>query len=1087
MSRSYRLNAKVTGDFTIGSDARIVADGLGYVRSGGGGHPASDGTSGGCYGGHGGLYRGTFNHTYGSYAEPADDLGGGGCWENNSVLNGGGAIKLTVGGKLTHEGVVSANGSGTGGFYYGAGGGIGIAAAEIAGTGTLTANAPSATFASGGGGRIAVKLTKSGADFTDYDIRNLAKAVALGSGGAGTVYAETASDIPGEGWLILNGNDKTPSVESTNPDPFVPGVNRLHFAKISLINRAMLRVGSGNTLDLTDTEVEVIRGYNTQTMNGILVNGGNLVWSEDNESQIGYRLELKTPVSFCGAKLVCAEKGVILASDSFDLDGELSVKKGGSFQSSGVATFSGNLAIEAGATVTFSTLNLQTAGTTVSVEPGATLTVSTLANFVCEDGQVEIVASGEGQWNFANAGDTLMTGIRLGGCKPTKGFTVLNGADAGDNADVVKFQTIEPGEVISWTGAASSSWGDEDNWDRKRAPIKTDNVVIESGKNAARPDTDVSVESLTISQGATFDIGAHGLVVAGDLSSSGTIVAAEGGWLQVGGNLTLGGSAALTGSFLTLTGAEKQALTAAEGVVFGALVVETPALTVAGQVTCGSFTLERAGASVTFAAGATLKADEFTVTGTRDAPVVLAGAGAAVWNLDVSSASVSFAEVSGSDASRGVLILPSESADKGDNQNWMFVDTRIHWDGVAPIEPTDDVVIDNGADLALGSDCSMRSLTVAAGARLTVNADVAVSGAVTVEGDGELVWNRPGVIGGNLTVLAGGVLTHDKCGKTEANKLSLNVAGSGYVQKGGKISATGKGHGPAQEGLGSVVGNCSASYGGRGYNFTQTWEIAPCYGSILHPTDCGSANCSYCESVAGGAIRLSFGGALTLDGTIEANGSDSVSYYSATGGSVWLTAQALIGSGAITANGGHGKQASQGSGGRIALELTGKGASFASFAGNAKVQAHGGTNGSGNVNGSAGTVCRTMAGGRPVVTLCNGTSVERNTAWDATDFPVTVASVAGETKGVVLELGEKATLNLTQDCEISVIKPLDTTARILLNGYTLRIQTPMSAKERKALQAKLDQVTTPGTREVDGRQVTGSIEFARRGLIVNIK
>lgn len=147
---------------------------------------------------------------------------------------------------------------------------------------------------------------------------------------------------------------------------------------------------------------------------------------------------------------------------------------------------------------------------------------------------------------------------------------------------------------------------------------------------------------------------------------------------------------------------------------------------------------------------------------------------------------------------------------------------------------------------------------------------------------------------------------------------ALNLDGKGYMA--GVIS--GSGAAPATN---DYAGG--ASYGGYG---GLGWSGAPAgapYGSLLTPIDLGSAGGAgegEPGSAGGGALILNVAGALTLNGTISANGvSDNPGHGgSGSGGSVWLTTGGLQGSGSISANGGSGRvdcDGGGGGGGRIAI------------------------------------------------------------------------------------------------------------------------------------------------------------------------
>ncbi|MDR3519414.1 MAG: DUF5011 domain-containing protein [Candidatus Pacebacteria bacterium] len=131
------------------------------------------------------------------------------------------------------------------------------------------------------------------------------------------------------------------------------------------------------------------------------------------------------------------------------------------------------------------------------------------------------------------------------------------------------------------------------------------------------------------------------------------------------------------------------------------------------------------------------------------------------------------------------------------------------------------------------------------------------------------------------------------------------------IDPGSSISADGEGYAGGDGPGNSSVYYVGASYGGLSYNgatYSQT------YGSAIKPTDLGSGG----HSSGGGAIELNVSNTFTDDGTVSADGNISSS-----GGSIYVTAQNITGSGILQADGGNlfgsGYFQSPGGGGRIAV------------------------------------------------------------------------------------------------------------------------------------------------------------------------
>ncbi len=147
------------------------------------------------------------------------------------------------------------------------------------------------------------------------------------------------------------------------------------------------------------------------------------------------------------------------------------------------------------------------------------------------------------------------------------------------------------------------------------------------------------------------------------------------------------------------------------------------------------------------------------------------------------------------------------------------------------------------------------------------------------------------------------------------------------------LSADGMGSsaGPGTEPT-SLGGAGYGGKGGYGSYYSQYYTGGGTYGSAFQPTDLGSGHTGM---PGGGAIRLDISDTLTLDGTItsdappnNANTYPPSPYPGSSGGSIFVTAKNLKGSGSFTADGGtgsnsyYGNDRGGGGGGRIAVYYT---------------------------------------------------------------------------------------------------------------------------------------------------------------------
>jgi hypothetical protein len=225
----------------------------------------------------------------------------------------------------------------------------------------------------------------------------------------------------------------------------------------------------------------------------------------------------------------------------------------------------------------------------------------------------------------------------------------------------------------------------------------------------------------------------------------------------------------------------------------------------------------------------------------------------------------------------------------------------------------------------------------------------------------------------SLTIRRYGILKHVAA---SSNGLSINIP-SLIIESNAAINVTGLGYPGVASGAGTGPGgalcapqwNCGggAGFGGTGGKggYGSGTDGGPIYATntITAPTNMGSAGGSAGNAEAGGAgggvIRLVVE-ALTLNGTITADGASGGGGNGASGGgsggSVWINAYSISGAGTIRASGGAGGRFSTtdyygggGGGGRVAVYVV-----QAPFYGGIRYQANGGTSGAGGLFGSAG-------------------------------------------------------------------------------------------------------------------------------------
>ena len=263
-----------------------------------------------------------------------------------------------------------------------------------------------------------------------------------------------------------------------------------------------------------------------------------------------------------------------------------------------------------------------------------------------------------------------------------------------------------------------------------------------------------------------------------------------------------------------------------------------------------------------------------------------------------------------------------------------------------------------------------------------------------------------------ITLQNSAILTHSATTSTQAYGLTFS-ANSINIDSTSKIDVSGKGYPQVTANKFRVQGNIDASnqasntntisggsYGGEGGTYDVTHFPAYAYGSIMQPTDLGSSAASGVgSSGAGGGqlkITITSGGALTNNGKITAAGGGSVlacNNASGSGGSVWITASTITGTGTIDANGGGTTgNCIGGGGGRVALYYTTLSGNFSYPTSTvASVTASGGIGNAAYRGAAAGTVFLQSQSKTYGDLVINNNSNSNNTR-AATSIPTWVAS-----------------------------------------------------------------------------------------------
>ena len=227
----YAINIAVDGDFTQGSSAKIFAgngvthDATGIARGFYNAGPGyTDGLAGASYAGDGGCTSVVSFVSYGSILDP-HEYGSSGRGDNTG-FSGAGLILLRVGGAMTIDGPIAAIGHGwNGNTGKGAstGGTVNIVAGSLTGSGSISVDGGQDTsVGSGSGGRIAIRLTDTGADFSNAPTFSAAGRAGATDGAtssaAGTIYLQNGSETEGSGTVLVS---NTPGL-ATSADDSLP-------------------------------------------------------------------------------------------------------------------------------------------------------------------------------------------------------------------------------------------------------------------------------------------------------------------------------------------------------------------------------------------------------------------------------------------------------------------------------------------------------------------------------------------------------------------------------------------------------------------------------------------------------------------------------------------------------------------------------------------------------------------------------------------------------------------------------------------------------------------------------------------------
>ena len=955
----------VTGSATVQAGGGIIADGTGYAGGSGTGEGGYSGYSpggggGGGYGGYGAAgtaasgFSSSGGATYGSATSPNNfGSGGGGSYSGPAGGSGGGAILLTVSGALEVDGRISARGLPGSGANAGggSGGSINLSVGTLAGAGVISANggAGIAAGGGGGGGRIAIV----------YNVANAFSGLmsayggnGYGIGGAGTIYLKPYSSVQGSP-LVLVDNGGMGGTNSGWPS-------------------------GGGTFDVTVRNgASLGMSSSSQTISGNLIVGSNGWIYVSGAAGIG------SPTLYVtGNATIQAGGGIIADSGGYSSSNGGTGPGAGGYSSTqiGYVGSGGGFGGCGGASgASPSVAGGNSVGYVTAGGPGsAGGTYSTLliggpgggAINLNVTGTLEVagrISSAGGAGLSSNAGGGSGGGIALTvGTLVGSGVIAANGG-AGDGwggggggrivityntSDFVGVMSAYGGGGYTWGGAGTiytkankSSWGQvlADNGGQAGAntswaPSGTVDLTVTGGAVVSPQSSltfgnllvnsnawlSVSNQALTVISNVTVQVGG-GIIADGAGSGPGVgqgagraistpsgDVGGGGGYGGYGaagnapaGYSALGGSPFGSVTAPTAFGGAGGAYITVPGVRPGSIGGGALRINVTGALLVNGRISANGAAGLTQGAGGGAGGSVWLTTGTLAGTGTISANGGTGNDLGGGGSGGCVSVQYSANTFEGII-----SAYGGGGGAWGGAGTVYT---KATSQVTGSVVVDNGGNS--GTNTPVPSLPTLPAFDLTVR-----GGAIANPSASFLVLS-------NLYINSSGILT---CLATQTN-LDVTVLRNATIDSSSLMAVDAKGFsGGAGPGHGTTVNymGSGAGYGGNGGPSTSA-PGGVTYGSLQQPIDRGSggglglAGSATGGSEGGGAIRLTVGGALTLNGRLSAEGDVGLQDDAGggSGGSVWLTTGALAGVGTIAADGGAGElyDGGDGGGGRIAI------------------------------------------------------------------------------------------------------------------------------------------------------------------------
>ena len=482
----------------------------------------------------------------------------------------------------------------------------------------------------------------------------------------------------------------------------------------------------------------------------------------------------------------------------------------------------------------------------------------------------------------------------------------------------------------------------------------------------------------------------------------------------------------------------------------GSILVEAPSVTGSGTIRAGyTYATGNANSVLTGAGGRVA----LITTTAIDLATLSVSAAAYATGGNMGSGGAGTVYLKDSTMMHGVLVVdnPKETSKKDGGPrtgvttegDWTFDEVRLGgWC---------QLVIPDGATLHLPNGlASVTALSDAAAASSSIyvtagTLDIGASATQTMRGKWELAVYTNLVFDCSLSLEQGAMLGRHNRSATIANGAdvatydtfvcAISVAGDLTVDSTSSLSVR-------QSGFGQHANNYFPGYGtgshGGCYGTSSLTDGSKAYGSILNPLLPARFQSNSYYQPGGGVLKLTVGGTLTLNGEINSDGySGGNKGVRGAGGSINVTAGALAGSGAIHADG-----YSVESGGRVAVRLTGAGATFGDFSG--RISARRDTTSSSTLTAPGTVYLQTAAQGEGCGTiLVDGTPRSGTAAFLGDPYTPIPANGAhaddpADLKKCSLEVSNYASIGIAETLKLASLET-DSSSIIDLNGKTLTV------------------------------------------------